>query len=220
MTPRPKPPARAKLDLVELEKVGVVPVEHVPIIVSEVRAKVETLKPCFDEALATGKSECDGRIVRRLDAPPEAATVDLPSQKHLFVSFRGHRPQERWLPVCELLPQNLNGFRYIDARRWLEPPSEPVRNALEAAFGHEERRGLDTWPGGSLDAMAKKMLGVTPVTLDGRIEVDGSVGSASMTQWLSYQGSWLPFRVVSKLIARRAEREMLNLNYNPEIKIP
>jgi hypothetical protein len=203
-----------------VEPVAAEPEQHMPIIVTEMKGKIEILKPCFDEALATGKSDQlgDGRMVYALPVPPEAAIVDHPKSKFLYVSFRAVRREERWLPVANLMRAQLNGWQYFDARRLYEPPSLRVFEALEHLYNHGDEPGpLEAYPGGTLDVMAKKMLGLTAVTIDGRIEAENSPGSASKSEWLLYQNSWLPFLTISKIAPHRPER--IERNYNPNIRI-
>ena len=79
---------------------------------------------------------------------------------------------------------------------------------------------MDDGPPGQVDYAAKKMCGVEKVQIDARVELDpSSVGSGSKTEFLKYAGTWLGFRKVNKLAARRAELAKPE-NYNPGIKLP
>jgi hypothetical protein len=200
------------------ESVVAEPIEpHVPIVVAEVK---DSLKACFDEALAKGQSNLlgGGRMVYSLPPPPEAATADLPKSKYLYVSFNAIRREERWLPVANLTHAELNGWRYLDARRLYEPPSVRVFLALESLYGRGDAPPpLEAFPGGQLDATAKKMLSVTKVTIDGRVEAENAPNGASKTEWLRYCGAWVPFLTISKITPHRPQR--IERNYNPAIKI-
>ena len=53
-------------------------------------------------------------------------------------------------------------------------------------------------------------------------EVDNepTIGSASISQYARYRGTWLPLRRRSKLEVRRAAEQPRLMNFNPMIKLP
>jgi hypothetical protein len=208
MTPRSKPVSRVPIKLREPADVGA---PHVPPIVPDDDLKLTPrLIALCDRALLEGVADADGSTARRLDPPREAALVNLPRSQMLYVSFNDIRPAERWLPVAHLQPGQLDGYdhlRYLSAKRLFDGPSVPIFMALENLFGRGELYQMGACPGQE-DTAARKASGVERVEIESLIEIDPSApDSGSKVQIIKFRDAWLPLRRISKIFARRQERE-------------